>query len=323
MRTIRSLALLLMALVLFPVAVFAQHYPDRPIRLIVPYAPGGSTDLIARYIAPGLSQVLGQAVVVENKGGAGGLIGTAEVARAHPDGYTLGMGTVSTLVIFPATHPKPGYALESFVPIMNVAEMPNVLVVNPKLPAKNLTELIALIKANPGKYTFGTSGKGAINHLLGESFQAGAGVKMTHVPYKGSGLAMQDVMAGNIDMMFDQLPSSKPQIDGGNVKLLGAISPKRIHEYPDVLTMEDVGMKGFTDQAWYGVVAPAKIPAAVHARLTDALKQVLAMPDVRARIEKSGASPVGSLTAEYTAQIKLEIEKTRKLVKDRNISFDD
>ncbi|PLP96808.1 Bug family tripartite tricarboxylate transporter substrate binding protein [Cupriavidus pauculus] len=301
----------------------AQSYPDKPIRLVVPYAPGGSTDIIARHISEPLSKALGQPIVVDNKAGAGGLIGTAEVARAAPDGYTLAMGTVSTMVIFPATHPKPGYSVDSFVPITNIAAMPNVLVVNPKLPANNLRELIALLKANPDKYSYASSGKGTINHMLGESFQAGAGVKIQHVPYKGSGAAMNDVMGGQVDILFDQLPSSKPHIDSGRMKLLGVIAPKRLSTYPNVMTMEEAGLKGFDDQAWYGLVAPAKTPPAVLARLSSAMKQVLSMPEVRARIEHAGAIPVGNTSAEYAAQIKSEMEKTRKLVKERNISFED
>ena len=301
----------------------AQSYPDKPIRLVVPYAPGGSTDIIARQISEPLSRALGQPVVVDNKAGAGGLIGTAEVARATPDGYTLAIGTVSTMVIFPATHPKPGYSADSFVPITNIAAMPNVLVVNPKLPANNLKELIALLKANPDKYSYASSGKGAINHMLGESFQAGAGVKIQHIPYKGSGAAMNDVMGGQVDILFDQLPSSKPHIDSGRLKLLGAIAPKRLSGYPNVMTMDEAGLKGFDDQAWYGLVAPAKTPTVVLARLSSAMKQVLSTPEVRSRIEQTGSVPVGNSSQEYAAQIKSEIEKTRKLVKERNISFED
>ena len=301
----------------------AQTYPDKPIRLVVPYAPGGSTDLIARYVAEPLGRVLGQTVIVDNKAGAGGMLGTAEVARAAPDGYTLGVGTVSTMVIFPATHTKPGYTVDSFVPVTNIAVMPNIIAVHPSFPAKNLKEFIAVLKANPDKYGFATSGKGSINHMMGESFQAGAGVKLNHVPYKGAGPAMQDVMGGQVDILVDQLPSSKPFIDSGKLRLMGVIAPKRVAEYPDVMTMEDAGMKGFTDQAWYGIVAPAKLPPAVLAKLSEAMKKVMAMPDVRARLEKAGASPLGNSSAEYAAQIRGEIDKMKALVKSRNISLEE
>ena len=301
----------------------AQNYPERPVRIIVPYAPGGSTDIIARYIADPLRQVLKQPVIVDNKAGAGGMLGTSEVARAAPDGYTLGIGTVSTMVIFPAAHPKPGYTAEQFAPVTNIAVMPNVIAVNPNFPAKDLKEFVEVLKANPEKYSFATSGKGSINHMLGESFQAGTGVKINHVPYRGSGPAMQDVMGGQVDMLFDQLPSSKSFIDSGKLRLIGVISPKRVPEYPDVMTMEEVGIKGFTDQAWYGIVAPVKVPAAVVTRLTEAMKEVMAKPDVVARLEKAGFTPLGNSPAEYGAQIKSEIEAMKKLVKERNISLDE
>lgn len=304
-------------------AASAQTYPDRPVRLVVPYAPGGSTDLIARHVAEPLGRVLGKTVIVDNKSGAGGMLGTAEVARAAPDGYTLGVGTVSTMVIFPAVHPKPGYTIEQFVPVTNIAVMPNVIAVNPKFPAKDMKEFIAVLKANPGKYTFATSGIGSINHMLGESFQAGAGVKINHVPYRGAGPAMQDVMAGQVDILFDQLPSSKGFIDGGKLKLLGVISPKRLTEYPTVMTMDEAGIRGFTDQAWYGIVAPAKTPPAVLAKLSESMKQVMAMPDVRARLEKAGATPLGNSSAEYSAQIQGEIGAMKTLVKERNITLEE
>lgn len=305
------------------VTAHAQTYPDRPIRLVVPYAPGGSTDLIARLVADPLGRVLGKAVVVENKSGAGGMLGTAEIARAAPDGYTLGIGTVSTMVIFPAVHPKPGYTVEQFAPITNVAVMPNVLAVNPTFPAKDLKELIAVLKANPGKYSFATSGKGSINHMLGESFQAGAGVKLVHVPYRGAGPAMQDVMAGQVDILFDQLPSSKAFIDSGKLRLMGVVSPARVPEYPNVMTMEDVGIKGFTDQAWYGVIAPAKVPTDILNKLSEAMKQVMAMPDVKARLAKVGSNPLGNTSAEYGKQIGQEIARMKVLVKDRDISLEE
>ncbi|MDP9968917.1 tripartite-type tricarboxylate transporter receptor subunit TctC [Variovorax paradoxus] len=311
------------ACLLLAVSAAAQTYPARPVRIVVPYAPGGSTDLIARLVAEPLGRALGQAVVIDNKGGAGGMLGTAEVARAAPDGYTLGVGTVSTMVIFPALHPKPGYTIDQFVPVTNIGVMPNVIAVNPKFPAKDLKEFIAVLKANPDKYTFATSGKGSINHMLGESFQAGAGVKITHVPYRGSGPAMQDVVAGQVDILIDQLPSSKNFIDTGKLRLMGVISPKRVAEYPNVMTMEEVGIKGFNDQAWYGVVAPAKTPPAVLATLSQAMNKVMAMPEVRARLEKAGATPFGNSSAEYSVQIGSEIEAMRTLAKVRNISLEE
>src|SRR5690242_18501664 len=256
------------------------QYPTRPIRLIVPFAAGGSTDIIARLTAEQMRKDLGQAVVVENVGGAAGALGTMQVKNAQPDGYTLAIATVSTMIVYPAAHTKPQYSLDDFVPITNIASMPNVIAVNPNFPAKNLKEFIEVLKKNPGKYTFGTSGVGSINHMLGESFQSQAGVKMVHVPYKGSGPAMTDVMGGQIDSLFDQFPSSKTYIDAGKMRAIGVISPKRIPGY-DVMTMEEAGMKGFTDEAWYGLLAPAKVPPEVLARLTAAMKKVMADPELR------------------------------------------
>ena len=301
---------------------WAQTYPTRTIKLIVPFSAGGSTDIIARLTAEQMRKELGQTVIVENVGGAAGALGTMQVAQAAPDGYTLAIATVSTMIVYGATRLHPQYTVESFAPITNIASMPNVLTVNVSFPAKNLTEFIKILKENPGKYTFASSGIGSINHMLGESFQAEAGVKMIHIPYKGSGPAMQDVMGGQVDSLFDQFPSSKAFIDGAKLKAIGVISPQRIPGY-DVMTMQEAGMKGFTDEAWYGLLAPAKVPPEVLARLTEAMKKVMASPELRAQLEKVGARPVGNSPAEFTAQIRSEITKMKRLVKDRQIKLDE
>src|SRR6266851_127940 len=302
--------------------VWAQSYPTRTIKLIVPFSAGGSTDIIARLTAEQMRKELGQTVIVENVGGAAGALGTMQVAQTAPDGYTLAIATVSTMIVYGATRSNPQYTLESFAPITNIASMPNVLTVNVNFPAKNLVEFIKVLKANPGKYTFASSGIGSINHMLGESFQAEAGVKMIHVPYKGSGPAMQDVMGGQVDSLFDQFPSSKAFIDSGKLKAIGVISPHRIPGY-DVMTMEEAGMKGFTDEAWYGLLAPARASPEVLARLTDAMKKVMAAPELRAQLEKVGARPVGNSPAQFTAQIRSEIEQMKRLVRERQIKLDE
>lgn len=302
--------------------VSAQSWPTHPIKLIVPFAPGGSTDIIARLAAEPLGRELGQPVIVENVGGAAGALGTMQVKNASPDGYTLAIATVSTMIVYGATRTKPQYTIEDFAPVTNIASMPNVIAINPKFPAKDLKEFIQVLKANPGKYTFGTSGIGSINHMLGESFQAAAGVKMVHVPYKGSGPAMQDVMGGQIDSLFDQFPSSKSYIDAGRMRVIGVISPHRIAGY-DAMTMEEAGMKGFTDEAWYGLLAPGKVPPAVLARLDAAMKKAMADPGLRERLEKVGARPVGNSPAEFKAQIKDEIARMKQVVKERNIRLDE
>ncbi len=299
-----------------------NNYPTHPIKLIVPFAAGGSTDIIARIAAEGLRKQLGQPVIVENVGGAAGALGTMQVANAKPDGYTLAVATVSTMIVYPAVRVKPQYTLEQFAPITNIASMPNVLSVGPTIKAKDLKAFIALLKASPGKYTFATSGVGSINHMLGESFQSEAGVHLVHVPYKGSGPGMQDVIGGQVDMLFDQFPSSKPYIDSGKLRAIGVISTHRIPGY-DVMTMEEAGMKGFTDEAWYGLLAPAKAPPEVLARLGDAMKKAMSDPDLRARLEQVGAHPVGNSPAEFKAQINSEIERMKKLVRERNIQLQD
>ena len=302
-------------------ATWAQSYPTRSIRLVVPFAAGGSTDLIARLAAQQMTKELGQPVVVENVGGAAGALGTQQVKNAQPDGYTLLIATVSTMIVYPAAHPKPQYSLDDFIPITNIASMPNLMSVNPKIPAKDLNELIALIKANPDKYTFASSGVGSINHMLGESFQAYSGTKITHVPYKGSGPAMQDVMGGQVDILFDQFPSSKPHVDSGKLKGIGAMSPQKIPGYPNIMTMEDAGMKGFTDEAWYGLLAPKGVPAEVVARLTDAMNKSIANAELRKRIEDVGARPVGNSPREFAAQIRREIDRMKEVVKARDIKL--
>jgi tripartite-type tricarboxylate transporter receptor subunit TctC len=299
----------------------AQNWPSRPIKLIVPFAPGGSTDIIGRLAADQLGRDLGQPVVVENVGGGAGAIGTMQAERAPADGYTLAIATVSTMVVYQSAKAKPEYSVDDFAPITNIASMPNVLSVGPSIKAKDLKELIALLKASPGKYTFATSGIGSINHLLGEAFQAYAGVKLVHVPYKGSGPGMQDVMAGTVDMIFDQFPSSKGAIDSGKIRGLGIISPQRVPGY-NIMTMEEAGLKGFTDEAWYGLLAPGKTPPDIVAKLGEAMKKVTSNPEFRAKIEKIGARTVGNSPAEFKAQIQREVAQTKKLVKERNIKFE-
>jgi len=302
---------------------FAQGYPTRSIKLIVPFAAGGSTDIIARLSAEQMRKELGQVVVVENIGGAAGAIGTVQGMNASPDGYTLLIATVSTMIVYPAAHPKPQYTLDNFVPITNIASMPNLMSVTPSFPAKDLKEFIAVLKASPGKYSYASSGIGSINHMLGESFQAYSGTKLIHVPYKGSGPGMQDVMAGTVNILFDQFPSSKAFVDSGKLKGMGAISPQKIPGYPNIMTMEEAGMTGFTDEAWYGLLAPRGTPPEVVAKLTDAMKKSLANPELRARLEQVGARPVGNSSAEFAAQIRSEQERTKKLVKERGITLQD
>ena len=313
--------LLALAAASLALGVSAQ-YPNRPVKMIVPFSAGGSTDIIARLTAAQLTKDLGQPFVVENVGGAAGALGTQQVSNAAPDGYTLGIATVSTMIVYGATRAKPAYTLESFVPITNIASMPNILTVTASFPAKDLKEFIKVLKENPDKYSYASSGIGSINHMLGESFQAQSGTKMIHVPYKGSGPAMQDVMGGQVNSLFDQFPSSKQAIEGGKLKAIGVISSKRIAGL-DVMTMEEAGMKGFTDEAWYGILAPKGTPQDVVAKLNDAMKKLAANAEFRAAIEKVGARPVLNSPAEFAAQVKSEIDRMKQLVQQRHIKLED
>jgi tripartite-type tricarboxylate transporter receptor subunit TctC len=299
----------------------AQSYPSRPIKVIVPFSAGGSTDIIARLTAAQLTKEIGQPVIVENVGGAAGALGTMQVKSAAPDGYTLLIATVSTMIVYPAAHPKPQYSLDDFVPITNIASMPNVIAVNANFPARDLKEFVEVLKKNPGKYSYATSGVGSINHMLGESFQSYSGTQMVHVPYKGSGPAMQDVIGGQVDMLFDQFPSSKGQIDQGKLRAIGAISPQKIPGYPNVMTMEEAGMKGFVDEAWYGLLAPGKTPPEVIAKLTEAVKKTMASPELRQRLQDVGARAVGNSGSEFKAQIGREIGRMKEVVQKRNIKL--
>ncbi|MEQ1516546.1 MAG: tripartite tricarboxylate transporter substrate-binding protein, partial [Usitatibacteraceae bacterium] len=248
-------------LALMPGIVAAQGYPNKPIRLIVPFAAGGTTDIVARIVADQMGRELGQAVIVENRGGGGGSIGANEVAKATPDGYTLGVATVSTMAVNPAANARIPYNnLTDFIPVTNFVTVPNILAVHPSVPAKDIKEFVALLKKNPGKYSFATSGTAGIGHMMGELFLSASGTDMVHIPYKGAGPAINDVLGGQVPVLFDNLPSSKAHIDAGSFRLLAVAAPKRLASYPNIPTFAEIGMKDVNDPAWYGLVAPAKTP---------------------------------------------------------------
>jgi tripartite-type tricarboxylate transporter receptor subunit TctC len=299
-------------------------YPTKPIKMIIPFPPGGTTDLVGRIVADKLSAALGQTVVVENRGGGGGAIGALELVKAAPDGYTIGISTVSTMAVNPAANPNTKYnPLTDFIAVTNLAAVPNVLVTNPKaLPAKDMKELVAAAKAAPGKINFGSSGTAGIGHMMGELFQASSGTDLTHVPYKGAGPALTDLLGGQIPMMFDNLPSSLQHIKSGNLKAMAVAAPKRLEILPDVPTFAELNMKDVNDQAWYGIVLPAKTPDAVVKRLHEAAVKVLAMPDVKEKLAAQGAAAVGNSPTEYSAQIKAEFEKMKAIVTKKGIKLD-
>lgn len=302
----------------------AQTYPAKPIRLIIPFPPGGTTDIVGRLVADQLGKQLGQPVVVENRGGGGGAIGASEVAKAAPDGYTLGIATVSTMAVNPACNPKLPYdSLKDFKPITKLAAVPNVVVVNPgKVPAKDMAEFVALLKSQPGKLSFATSGTCGIGHMMGELFKVASGTYILHIPYRGAGPALNDVLAGQVEIMFDNLPSSVPHIQSGKLRALAVAAPKRLDILPNVPTFAELKMAPVNDMAWYGLVAPAGTPDAVVARVQEAAAKVLASPEMREKLRLQGATPVGNTPAEFRKQIEVERAKMIDLVKRQGIKLD-
>ena len=304
-------------------AFAAQDYPAQPITLVVPFAPGGTTDVIARLVAERLGAELKQTVVVENRAGAGGSIGTAYVANAAPDGYTLGLATVSTHGINPAVYPNlPFDAKKDFTPITNLAAVPNVMEVNASVPAKDMAEFLALAKKEPGKYAYGSAGNGSVSHMMGELFKMASGTDLLHVPYRGIGPAMNDVLAGQISVMFDNLPTSLPQIQAGKLRALAVASPERSPALPDVPTFAEVGLAPVNDPAWFGLVAPAKLPAPILEKLSKAAVAALADANLKERFTSLGATPVGNTPDEFAAQIVETIDRNVRIAKEANIKID-
>jgi tripartite-type tricarboxylate transporter receptor subunit TctC len=297
----------------------AQTYPSKPIRWIVPFPPGGSTDLLARVVGQKLTESWGQQVVVENRGGAGGTVGAAEAAWAPADGYTLFMGAIHHTIATSA-YPKLPYDFQrDFAPITVVAIVPNVLVVNPSIPAKNVKELIAYAKANPGKLTYGSAGMGTAHHLIGEVFNSRAGVDILHVPYKGSAPAIADLIGGQVSVMYDTVASCLPHVKAGKLRALAVATAKPSSALPDVPTISDAALPGFEVTTWFGALAPAKTPKELIAKLNAEMVRILGMPDVRKRLLDSGAEPVGNTPEQMAAQIKKETEEFAKIVKQAKI----
>jgi tripartite-type tricarboxylate transporter receptor subunit TctC len=315
-----TLATLAMTLVS---ASFAQAWPTKPIKLIIPFPPGGTTDIVGRLTADRLGRELGTTVVVENRGGGGGSIGAAEIARATPDGYTIGMATVSTHAVNPACNPKLGYdPIKDFTPITNLAHTANVIVVHPKVPANTVKELVALLKKNPGKYSYATSGTCGIAHMMGEQFKVSTGTFITHIPYRGSGPALNDTLAGQVEIMLDNLPSSIPHIQAGKLRALAIANSKRLDAFPNVPTYAELGLKEMNDPAWYGLIAPAGLPKDIQAKIQAAANKVVFNPEVAKRFRDAGAEPIGNTPEQFAAEIVKEKEKMAALVKKQNIKFE-
>jgi tripartite-type tricarboxylate transporter receptor subunit TctC len=291
-------------------------YPDKPIRLIVPFPAGGATDFMARSLAQKLSERLGQPIVVDNRGGAGGTIGAEAVASAPPDGYTLLFSTMGVLAINPSLYDKLRYdPVKDFVPVSLTHATANLLVVHPSVPAKDVKELIALAKAKPGTLTFGSAGNGTSSHLSGELFKSMAGIDITHVPYKGTGPALTDLLTGRISMMIDTVSVHVENVNAGKLRALGVTSAKRTPSLPNVPTIAEAGVSGFDVSIWLGVLAPAKTPSDVVARLSGEISKVMAEPEMKAQLAKAGIDPLTSTPEEFAATIKSDMVKWGKVVK--------
>jgi len=300
---------------LFAQAENAADYPSRPVRLIVPFAPGGGTDIVARTIAQKLGETFKQPVVVENRAGGNGTIGANAVAHAPPDGYTLTMITASHSVNVTLQGTKHPYDLiKDFAPISQVTTQPYVLVVNPKLPARSVRELVVLAKASPGKLTYGSSGVGGTSHLSGALFCVLAGIEMTHVPYRGGEPAMADVISGQIDMLFSTRLQSRGFVEAGQLRPLAVTTARRSPATPELPTMQEAGVPGYEVAGWYGMLAPAGTPAPIVDKLNREIVRIVHLPDVTAKMAADGSEPVGSNPAEFAAHIQREVDKWRDLI---------
>jgi len=316
-------AILAVAAALAGPALAADGYPTKPIRVIVPFAPGGSTDIIARLVTQRMSEELGQPMVVENKGGAGGAIGAAEAARAQPDGYTLSIATVSTMAVNPACRPNdlPYDPIKDFQPVTNFANTANVISANPKFPAKDFAGLLEELKKNPGKYSYGSSGTCGVLHLFGEAFKMSTKTDIVHVPYKGSGPALADAVGGQIELLFDNLPSSMPQIQAGKLRALAVAWPERIGSLKDVPTLAEVGYPELNQPVWYGLLAPAGTPMDIVNKLRDAAVVALKDPKVIKALEEQGSSPSGNTPEEFAKEIRAQYDWARDVVQKQNITL--
>ena len=312
-------ALLAAAMALLALNASAQGpatYPTKPIKIVVPFPPGGATDILARAIGAELQKAFGQTVLIENKAGAGGNPGADMVAKSPPDGYTLVMATVGTHGINMSLYSKMPYdAVKDFEPITLVAGVPNLLVVHPSVAAKNVAELTALAKAQPGKLNVASSGNGTSIHMAAELYKVMAGVDILHVPYKGSSFALTDLLGGQVQLMFDNMPSALPHVKAGKLRALAVTSPKRSSALPDIPTMDEEGLKGFDATSWFGLLAPAGTPKDIIAKLNAAAVKALATPEMRERLASQGAEAVGNTPEQFAAFIKAEIEKWAKIVK--------